>query len=325
MYLCHVDEGELEDGEKINTAIFEWDKTTADGIPYSARQAIIEPVDAALPAGTYNFLVANDSWGNNNGKYIQFTLTEDLPIGGQIRPTAAYNALITSGTLDVYASGDVSTGNDNKLYSMTPIEGQGGTYLGTTDGTGNLNHWAYVAIGHARWSTSFARLWLNANGAKGTYWTKPERYAVKPAQADSVDGFLYGYRGSNILDYIQPCKVVTAKNTVDGGGNDVTYDRIFLASLEQIYIEPQASAGLEGVYWEYYKRLLGRTTPAPRSQTYARLIKYAINATTTAQTCWLRSAGLSNTREWSVNTSGAVGNNSPSYAARCAPACRIGK
>jgi hypothetical protein len=86
-----------------------------------------------------------------------------------------------------------------------------------------------------------------------------------------------------------------------------------------MYCVPQFS-GKEGEYWEYYKRLLGRTSPAPTSQTYARLIKYALNAPTSAQHCFRRSAYRNDAYDvWLVYTSGTVGTNSASIAYRCAP------
>ena len=105
-----------------------------------------------------------------------------------------------------------------------------------------------------------------------------------------------------------------AKRTVE----DVTYDRVFLSSLEQMYCVPQFS-GKEGSFWEYYKRLLGRTTPAPTSQTYPRLIKYALG-TTSAQNCFRRSASRGGANfVWYSYASGGVYASGSSVAYRCAP------
>ena len=115
---------------------------------------------------------------------------------------------------------------------------------------------------------------------------------------------------------------MTVACNIDGNAEDVTYDRVFLSSLEQMYCVPQFS-GKEGSYWEYYKRLLGRTSPAPTSATYARLIKYALG-TTSAQYCFRRSAYRSGAYYvWSVNTSGVVSASDAYYAIRCAPSVFI--
>lgn len=323
MNLCHIETAELEDGESIRVADVEWEYLIPDGIPFSPAQAIYES-DTDLAAGTYYFTVANDSWGGNNGKNIQFTLATTLPAGYQIRKSVGYNALVTSGTLDIYSSGAVATGSANKLYSVTPTEGNTGTFLGTSNGTGDINHWHRVALGHNRWSTSFARKYLNATGEKATWWTKTEKWEVKASVADTLDGFLYGY-DENFLDYFQITKIQTAVNTIEGGGTDITYDRVFLASLEQMYCVPQVS-GIEGDYWGYYKRLLGRTTPAPTNATYARFKKYGIENKSSAQYYWRRSAYRSNaTSEWIVSTSGTVYDGGAGYSYRLAPCLRIGR
>lgn len=317
MNLCHESDELLEDGEAIHGCFFEWDKTIPFGMPFDPAEAIFES-DTDLPAGTYYFTVANDSWGSNNGKNIQFTLDQALPAGYQIRKSVGYNGLITDGTLDIYDSGASLT----KLYSVTPTEGNSGTFLGTSDGSGNINHWYRVALGHNRWKTSNLRQWLNATGAKGTWWTKQEKWDVKPSQADSIDGFLHGY-GEEVYRYFKPIKVVTVACNADNNEEDVTYDRVFLASLEQMYCVPQFP-GKEGDYWEYYKRLLGRTSPAPTSATYSRLIKYALNAATSAQYCFRRSANRYYAYYvWFVGASGIVTTTSAYYANRCAPSVFI--
>lgn len=317
MNLCHESDELLEDGETIHGCFFEWDKTIPYGMPFSPTQALFEST-TDLAAGTYHFTIKNDSWGSNNDKVVQFTLTETLTAGMQIRKSGVYNADILNCTLDVYASADSLI----KLYSITPTLGSDGTDLGETDGTGNLNHWHRVVLGHNRWSTSNMRQFLNATGAKGTWWSKKEKWDVKPSQADTIDGFLYGYDES-VYNYFKPIKVVTVTNNFESNVEDVTYDRVFLASLEQMYCIPQFS-GKEGDYWEYYKRLLGRTTPAPTGATYPRLIKYALNAPTSAQYCFRRSADRSGaTYVWFVYSSGFVGPGYANSANSCAPSVFI--
>lgn len=317
--LTHLETAELEDGEQIPVANFQMHYSLPYGLAFDAPEAIYES-SSLLAAGTHHFTVANDSWGGNNGKTIQFVLPEDLPAGYQIRKSVGYNGLITNGTLDVYASGDSLT----KLYSMTPSEGSGGTDLGITDGSGDLNHWHRVALGYNRWATSATRQQLNADAAKGAWWTKQNKWDVKPAAADTTAGFLYGLP-DEIKQHLRPTKIVTARNNIDGANldPDITYDKVFLPSLEQMYVQPQKTG--EGEYWEYYKRLLGATSPVARSQTYPRLISYAINAKTSAQYCWLRSAYVGYaTAEWYVNASGTVGLNHASNGYRSRPCLRIG-
>lgn len=317
MNLCHESDELLEDEEQIHGCFFEWDKTTPIGIVFDEPEAIFES-SSSLAAGTYYFTVKNDSWGGNNDKHIQFTLSEALPAGYQIRKSVGYNGAVLSGTLDVYSSGASRT----KLYSLTPTEGTSGTDLGNTDGTGDLNHWQRVALGHNRWKYSNMRQYLNATGAMNTWWTQQEKWDVKPAMAETTNGFLYGY-SPDIYRYFKPIKTVTVACDIDNNVEDITYDRVFLSSLEQMYCVPQFS-GKEGAYWEYYKRLLGRTSPAPTGQTYTRLIKYGLDAPTSAQFCWRRSASRSSAGiVWLVSSSGYVYGSYAHSAFRCAPSVFI--
>jgi hypothetical protein len=104
---------------------------------------------------------------------------------------------------------------------------------------------------------------------------------------------------------------------------DVTYDHVLLSSPEQMYCVAQF-IGKEGSYWGYYKRPTGRTEPMPTSVTHPRLIKYALNAPTSAQGCWRRSAIRSNAYlAWIVYASGYVSTGNAISASRCAPSVFI--
>ena len=294
---------------------------------YDEPEAIIAS-DTDLSAGDYYFKIVNDSWGGNNNKYVSFTLSETLTAGQQIRKKSGeYNASIESCTLGVFTSGADRTGTE-LAFTVSTSQPSSGTDLGQTDGTDYCNFWHCVVLGYNRWKFSAVRQFLNSANVKGSWWTQQHKWDVKPAYADSKDGFLYGFNSSLLAD-IKETKVVTARNTVSNsgdtplGGMDETYDRVFLISLEQSYINPQISG--EGEYWEYYKRLLGRTTPASTGATYARLIKYDMAAQTTARYRWLRSAPRGNANYvWSVYNSGYVTYNYASYGNRLAPCLRIG-
>ena len=321
--LCHVENAQLEDGESIPVADFEWDKLVPFGTQFSPSQAFFESA-TDLAAGTYHFTVANASADSgDNGKTYQFTIADAIPAGYQIRKTNAATASISAaGALKVYASGSSS----EVVATLTVTEGDGGTSLGTTDGSGDLNHFSRINYGHNRWKTSALRQWLNSAAAAGSWWSSQEKWDVMPAYATTKAGFLHGYDAS-IINRMKVTKIVTGRNTVtDGGGVDETYDRIFLSSLEQMYVQPQlsSSVGSEGAYWEYYKRLLGATSPVARSQTYTRLIKRRLD-NNTAQTRFLRSAYLSTASAvWYVYSGGSVNGHSAHGGYYCAPACRIG-
>jgi hypothetical protein len=165
---------------------------------------------------------------------------------------------------------------------------------------------------------SALRQYLNSDAAADTWWEASDALDIRPDYLASKPGFLAGY-DSSVKQYFKPVRVVTVAQNADGNVEDVTYDRVFLSSLEQMYCVPQFP-GKEGEYWEYYKRLLGRTSPAPTSQTYARLIKYALNAPTSAQACFRRSAYRTNAGNvWNVYPSGSVSTSTAAHACRCAP------
>ena len=109
---------------------------------------------------------------------------------------------------------------------------------------------------------------------------------------------------------LKTVKVVTYPNTVndDPQGNtpDITYDKVFLPSLEQMYCNPQKAG--EGEYHEYWKRRTGRTTPCAQGGTYPELIHYAVENHTSPQHVRLRSANRGNAYyAWNVASSGNVG------------------
>ena len=118
-------------------------------------------------------------------------------------------------------------------------------------------------------------------------------------------------------------KVVTYGNTVtDDGSAVVTYDKIFLPSLEEIYCSPQVSG--EGTYWPYWKERTGAKTPQALWQTYPLRITRDLAQRTVGRIVRLRSArrgggGIA----FSVYSSGSVGNWNAIYANRCAPACKM--
>lgn len=324
--LCHESDELLEDAESIHGAFFEWDKTLPFGTQFDAPEAIYY-FDGTEAAGTYHIEIGTaygDGWSTS--KAIQFTLTEAPAADDQLVISCGDNNANdpTNGrTWNVYAKGSTTS-----KQSGTTSNGTGGTKLGSTstvsahNTNGRVNAISRVVYGYNRWSQSGLRQYLNSEAAAGAWWTAQNPWDRPHALAATKNGFLKGYEAS-VVQHLKPIKVVTVACNADGNTEDVTYDRVFLRSLEQMYVGPYI-AGKEGAFWEYYKRLLGRTTPASIGQTYTRLIKYDLVATTSAQTCWCRSATLHNANSAVlVNSSGSVYNANAVYASRCAPSVFI--
>lgn len=328
MNLCHAGPAELEDGEEIMGAFFEWDKTIPDGMRFDAQEAIYY-FEGTETAGTYYIQIGKDyGTGWVAGKGIQFTLTEAPAAGDQlvISPPTNTDTDPTNGlTWNVYAKGGAEV-----KQTGTTSEGTSGTSLGSTHSTdvhatnGRVNAPSRVVYGYNRWSQSGIRQWLNSAAPAGEWWT-PQNDWDRPHEAAATKaGFLAGYDEA-VRRFFMPIKVVTVAGNADNNAEDVTYDKVFLSALEQMYCVPQFS-GKEGEYWGYYKRLLDRTSPASIGQTYARLIKYALNAPTSPQYCFRRSAYRYDAHSvWCIYTSGRVNTSSAYGAYRCAPSVFISK
>ena len=118
---------------------------------------------------------------------------------------------------------------------------------------------------------------------------------------------------------LKTVKVVTYTNTVqDGGEADITYDKVFLPSLEQLFINPQIAG--EGTVHEYWQRRSGMKTKMQQYQTYPNMITYAVEDHTSPQIVRLRSAyrGYAS-HVWHVNPSGGVNGNLAWSAYRFSP------
>ena len=328
MNLCHVGDAELEDGETVHGAFFEWDKATPAGVAYDAPEALYH-FDGTEEPGDYYITIGMD-YGDGwvAGQSIQFTLSEAPAEGDQLVVNCGDNNANnpTNGrTWNVYAKGSTEV-----KQTGTTSNGMSGTKLGETNGTGTdktngrVNAPQRIVYGYNRWAQSALRQYLNSAAAAGAWWTAQNPWDRPPVQHSVVRGLLAGY-DADVVKYFKPIKVVTVTCNADDNAEDVTYDRVFLSSLEQMYCVPQF-AGKEGEYWEYYKRLLGRTSPAPTSATYKRLIKYALNAPTSAQLVFHRSAFRTYaTIVWIVTSTGGVAAYSALTAFRCAPSVFLSK
>ena len=324
--LCHESDELLEDAESIHGAFFEWDKTLPYATQFDAPEAIYY-FEGTEAAGTYHIEIGTDyGTGWSTAKAIQFTLTDAPAADDQLVISCGDNNANdpTNGrTWNVYGKGSTTS-----KQTGTTSDGTGGTKLGSTSTTdahhtnGRVNAISRVVYGYNRWSQSGLRQFLNSAAAANAWWTPQNPWDRPHALAATKAGFLAGYEAS-IVQHFKPIKVVTVACNADSNAEDVTYDKVFLRSLEQMYVSPYA-AGKEGAFWEYYKRLLGRTSPASVGQTYTRLIKYDLATPTSAQGCWCRSAALDGaSHAMLVSSSGAVGSNGAVYAHRCAPSVFI--
>ena len=188
--------------------------------------------------------------------------------------------------------------------------------------SGNLNSMQETGYGWNRWKTSALRQYLNSDQPKGKWWTPQDDWDIAPDQLTAKDGFLCGM-SDDMKAALKAVKVTTYTNTVnDGGTADVTYDKVFLPSLEQMNVNPQIAG--EGTVHEYWIRRSGSKTKLAQYGTYPRLIHYATENHTSPQYVRLRSASRGYAYYvWNVHSSGYVSSNSAWNAYRFAPLVSI--
>lgn len=325
-HVAHFGNYELQDGETVPGMTIQAHWAHPFGVQFSHQRAFLK-CDEGLAAGTYYFTIES-TWGTNvqAGDNVSFTLTQAVPAGGRIAGCyGAPDQAKANWRIYVYAADGKTQVGD----TITPTFSATGTNLGTMKASsrnGNLNSCQEMAYGWNRWKTSALRQYLNSSATKGNWWVAQDGWDIAPDQLKDKDGFLCGMPEA-LLDAIKPTKIVTYPNTVndDTAGNtpDVTYDKVFLPALEQIYVNPQKSG--EGSAWEYWKRVAGTSTPLAQWGTYPQMITYAVENHTSAQYVRLRSAIRgSAVNTWSVYSSGYVGSYGyASSAYTFAPACVI--
>lgn len=133
-------------------------------------------VETAIPAGTYRFTIPNyDSSYGGNKTYI-FTSTANVPVGGQLTLTWAYNTNPTK------VQGYSSLTSTSALFDVNIAEWDGTTActnlgiikLAMADADsayGKLNHIHRVRYGSNNYYQSGLRQWLNADATANNWWS----------------------------------------------------------------------------------------------------------------------------------------------------------
>lgn len=320
---------ELEIGEVVHGMVLQQHFANVKNCPFDAQEALFD-AEEELPAGTYYFTVAGDTWlPSENGKSMQFTLAQPVPAGGQIvyANSNGYNQPLSGQSVKTFSS---PTSFD-ALETATLSEGSSGTFLGSTDGQGELNHHQRAFRGCNRWKTSMLRQYLNSDKPAGQWWSKQAKWDRASVFHTSCPGYLAGF-DPEFLAIIKPVKVQTSTDTIASDGKtDITYDRFFPISLEQLNVAPE-TPGVEGNALDYWRAMAeadatGTLSPEGKYQrykTYSDLITYGLDAKTTARTCWIRSAVRSYSSHcWYLYRDGTISSNEVLYTNYCAPVCVI--
>lgn len=320
-----VKSDDIAEGETGTTApamVLQMHYASLEDMQFSAYQAFYVVPEAGLVAGTYNVKMGLNLGTNvKNGTTYQFTLAKNAPAGARL--TGFYNA-----SNDAPANWKVYVYKDQKkselLETCNVSAGEAGINLGTflAKANGKLNGLHLVAYGDNRWYKSVYRQYLNSDAAAGAWWTPQDEWDMKPNQADTVPGFLAGF-SDDFKNALTRTKVVTYGNAVaDNGSAVVTYDKIFLPSLQEIYCSPQMSG--EGTYWPYWKERTGAKTPQALYQYYPLRITRDLAQRTVGRNVRLRSVNRGDGNNvFTASSSGNVNTWNSIEATRCAPACKM--
>ena len=318
--LNHIGQYKLADGEILkNRPCLQLHFVHPFGVQFSHPRAFLKCPDG-LSAGTYNINFAQ-SWGSFTALSWTFTLTKSVPVGGRL---AGFDFMAddSSSTRSVTSYG---ADGITKIETVSATQGVNGTNLGTLNfatRNGNLNSMQETGYGWNRWKTSAIRQYLNSSAPIGAWWKAQDEWDIAPNELTTKAGFLSGCP-EPFINAIKPVEVKTYINTVydstqQAEDYDLTYDKVFLPSLEEMYINPQKFG--EGEVHEYWKRRSGRTQPFAQLNTYPELIHYAVENHASAQYVRLRSAYRGSAHHaWYVGSSGSVSLNYAYYSSRFSP------
>lgn len=301
---------------------------------FDAREAFYVAGESGLPAGIYNVTLGYSQGTMVKGKTYQFTLSDPLVKGNQLLGFyGAWDTKVTDWKVYVFDSASAAT----PKATLAVAEGSAGTSLGTLDKPKSGDLWSIqcAAYGNGDWEHSNLRQWLNSRDAN---WFKPKHdYDHIPSASvcygpyDSRAGFM-SMLPEDFVAAVGEIEVVTARSYITYGGTSdapalsKTFDKFFLPSLEQHWINCNESSvnGVEGDPWEYWKLARGGTSKAPLWQKEPAYIQYALNAKTAAQYSWVRSASRAGAcTPFVVRADGYVGTNYACSGSRAAPACAI--
>ena len=278
---------------------------------YDAPEAMYYAA-AELGAGIYNFTVgaAYTKWAA--GTY-QFTLTQAVPVGGQLCISGNANTALTSLKVQSFASAS----STNVIESAAITSGSEGAALGTL-GT-ELNHPQRMSYGSNNYKESAIRQLLNSEAAAGSLWTPQTYFDRPPAWAEGTAGFLNGC-SEDFLNAIATAVVkCSANNTYEcpaSMGGSVTKntayeltDKIFLASAAEVGLNGGDVAD-DSTLYEFFE-----------GASNTDRIKYLNDS---AQYWWTRTPvtwGADGVRR--VNISGSLNYNSAYGVCGLVPACII--
>ena len=205
------------------------------GTQFDAPEAFYY-AETELAAGTYNVILATAYGGWATGTY-QFTLTQAVPAGGQLRINGYESTAITSLKVQSFANRTTNTATE----SVAITAGSGGTNLGTF-GEGAINSIHCVSYGSNNYKESAMRQFLNSSAAAGSVWTPQTKFDRPPSWLTSLAGYKNGLDQDFLAvvgKVVLPC---SANNTYEAPDSSITKgtkytlnDEFYLASAMEIF------------------------------------------------------------------------------------------
>lgn len=280
---AHFKNVELEGGELTPGIVQKFHYTLSFGTEFDAPEAFYAVPAAGLPAGKYYIEFPQVSDKIAAGIY-EFTTTVALSEGAQL--CINDNA---SPTVTTYAT--CGAREATETLATTKVTSSTGTSLGQVAHnvvTETNNCWTRVIYGYNRWSQSAIRQYLNSDAAD---WWEPQNPFDRPPTYVARAGFLAGLP-AELVAVMGKVKVQTLTNSVvDGSVVDTTYDKVFLPSFAEAFVNDSAAAkAVEGEPWDWFVfQSDNGGVPLTIGTTYPQTRAFQINAKTTAQSVWSRS------------------------------------
>ena len=198
-----------------------------------------------LAAGTYCFTV-NSAYGQWAVGTYNFTLSKNVPAGGQICIGGDSNTALTGLNIKTYASQQTTTVLETTASKIA--SGSAGTSLGAW--AEDLNHPQRMAWGSNDYKESAIRQLLNSDAAAGSIWTPQTKFDRPPSWVSNsnYEGFLKGCP-ADFLDAIAPAVVkCSTNNTYEcpaSMGGTVTKNTAYELT-DKIFLASETEVGLNG-------------------------------------------------------------------------------
>ena len=317
----------------------------SDSLYFDSPEAAFYIDETAYPtglaAGMYHFWWNTNTGSITSGSY-EFTLTSDIPAGGQIViGTNSNTTALTSCKISTYATAGGTTAIESNVAIAS---GDGGTSLGklyerlmsdkdehnyvdnpTELGPITNNNIQRILWGSNNWASSGLRQWLNASGAADAWWEAKSIFD-RPTHANKA-GFLNGM-DADFLAVLGTVSKTTQKSYTDGFGLESTTEKIFVPSIAEVYGGTERAAdGADGTVYDYYGPDYSSLSAAGIGADSNRIKYKGASATD----WWLRTADARNSqnnghREKDVAANGSISQYNayfPNAAKGVVPVCVI--